>query len=282
MFDGVLVSTDWLATHLNEPSLRIVDIRGHVLPATEPPPHYFNHYDHYLKSHIPCAVFVDWVREITNPDDPLHAQIGSPERFAQAMSRAGIDENTYVIAYDDARGMFAARLWWALNYYGHTKVAVLDGGWEKWTAENRPTSAEIPTFSPTHFKAVANPSLRRTADQVHAALKGEQQLVDVRSVEEFNGKASRAKRFGHIPTAKSLPRIELTTPEGVMLPPDALRAKFASIGVTESSTNVVFYCNGGVSASYGMLTLRVADLGHGSLYDGSWKEWGSDESKPIE
>jgi thiosulfate/3-mercaptopyruvate sulfurtransferase len=141
MSENLLVTTGWLQDHLTDPNLRIVDIRGHVIPASEPLPHYFNHLDDYNKSHIPGAVFVDWVHEITDPADPRHAQIAPPERFSAAMSRAGIGSATFVVTYDDASGMFAARLWWALNYYGHHNVAVLDGGWNKWIAESRPTTA---------------------------------------------------------------------------------------------------------------------------------------------
>jgi thiosulfate/3-mercaptopyruvate sulfurtransferase len=279
---GLLVSSDWLAEHLDAPNLRIVDIRGHVLPANVPPPHYFNHYDDYLKLHIPGAVFVDWVNEITDPDDPRHAQIGKPERFAEVMSRIGVDENTLVVAYDDARGMFAARLWWALNYYGHTKVAVLNGGWEKWIAEYRPLSTEIPVITPKTFMPKTTDELRRTGDQVLAALSSEQQLIDVRTLEEFRGDYARASRKGHIPGAVNLPRLDLTNADSTMLDPQALREKFATVGVSENSQNVVFYCNGGVSASYGYLALRAAGLINGSVYDGSWKDWGNDESKPIE
>lgn len=142
---GDLVSTEWLAANLTLPRLRIIDIRGHVLPASEPPPHYFNHHAEYLVSHIPGAVFVDWVHEITDPTDPRHAKIAPPERFAAAMSRAGIGDDTFVVTYDDAGGMLAARLWWCLNYYGHSQVRVLDGGWTKWQAE---IARPAPIFRP--------------------------------------------------------------------------------------------------------------------------------------
>lgn len=131
----LLVTTDWLADHLNEAQVRVIDIRGHVLPASAPKPHYFNHRADYDVSHLPGAVFIDWVLEITDPVDPRHAQIAPPDRFAAVMRQAGISGDTQVIAYDDAQGMFAARLWWALNYYGHSRVAILDGGWQKWLTE---------------------------------------------------------------------------------------------------------------------------------------------------
>lgn len=280
--ENLLVTTQWLHDHLYDPNLRVVDIRGHVIPASEPLPHYFNHYADYQQSHIPGAVFIDWVHEITDPDDPRHAQIAKPARYAAVMSCAGIDADTFVVAYDDADGMFAARLWWSLHYYGHSQVAVLDGGWKKWTAEGRPTTAEILQITPSQFTAVPNPALRSTGDQVLAALNTDTRIVDVRSPEEFAGQYARAKRKGHIPGAVNLPRAGLVAPDGTLLPAEKLREKFAALGIDETVPEVVTYCNGGVSASFGILALRVAGLENLSMYDGSWKEWGNDDSKPIE
>lgn len=278
----LFVSTAWLAEHLDDANIRIVDIRGHVLPASHPLPHYFNHYDDYLQSHIPQAVFVDWVREITDPADPRHAQIAPPDRYAAVMSRIGIGSETHVIAYDDADGMFAARLWWSLNYYGHERVSVLDGGWNRWIAEGRPTTAVVPTIAPAAFTPRPRPDLIRTGDQVLAHLGANQTLIDVRSPDEFAGRASRARRGGHIPTAHSLPRTTLIGSDGLVPAPQDLRERFAAVGVTEDADDVVFYCNGGVSASYGLLVYRAAGFNGGAVYDGSWKDWGNDDSKPID
>ncbi|MAS32558.1 MAG: sulfurtransferase [Anaerolineaceae bacterium] len=283
MTDQLLVSTQWLHDHLDDPNLRIVDIRGHVIAASEPPPHYFNHYDDYLQSHIPGAVFVDWVHEITDPNDPRHAQIARPDRYEAFARRIGIDADTLVVAYDDADSMFAARLWWSLNYYGHRHVAVLDGGWLKWTAEGRPTSDTIPHIEPSHFEAQPNENLRRTADQILAGLQTDERvLLDVRSSAEFAGQAARASRMGHIPGAVNQPRPTLVQPDHTMPPPDQLRQIFAQHGINADTAEVVPYCNGGVSASYAMLALRVAGFEDVAMYDGSWKEWGNDDSKPIE
>jgi thiosulfate/3-mercaptopyruvate sulfurtransferase len=255
-----------------------------VAPPTDPLPHYFNHRADYDLSHIPGAAFVDWVREITDPDDPHHAQIAKPDRYAAAMSRAGIAENSFVVAYDDAQGMFAARLWWSLNYYGHTQVAVLDGGWQKWLAEGRPVTSAASAIPPTPFVARPRPEWKRTAAQVlhnlPAFAEGQKLLLDARSPAEFGGQASRAKRAGHIPGASNLPRTALNNPDGTLLPADQLRAKFEALGVREDS-EVVTYCNGGVSASYALLALRIAGFGNSANYDGSWKEWGNDETKPM-
>jgi thiosulfate/3-mercaptopyruvate sulfurtransferase len=282
MTDQLLVTTDWLAQHLSDPNLRIVDIRGHVLPANQPMPHYFNHHDDYLKSHIPGAVFVDWVHEITDPADPRHAQIAKPERYAAVMSKIGISDDTFVVAYDDASGMFAARLWWSLNYYAHTQVAVLDGGWQKWIAEGLPTTADIPDIAPASFTARPNPTIYRNAEQVQKTIGSPTTLLDVRTPAEFNGAASRAKRKGHIPGAVNRSRTDLVQPDGTMLSPEQLRVKFAENGITASTPEVIVYCNGGVSASYGLLALKVAGFEQGAVYDGSWKDWGNNDDLPIE
>ncbi|MDW8351008.1 MAG: sulfurtransferase [Anaerolineae bacterium] len=281
MAEHLLVTTEWLHAHLRDDRLRIVDIRGHVLPPTEPPPHYFNHYDDYVKQHIPGAVFVDWVYEITDPADPRHARIAPPERFAALMQRCGIGDDTFVVAYDDAASMFAARLWWALNYYGHPAVAVLDGGWHKWVAEGRPVTAEIVEVAPATFTPRPQPAWIRSADQVMAALGSPVQLVDVRSPQEFNGEQSRARRFGHIPGAVNVPRTSLVAPDGTLLPPQALRERFAQVGIGAHTPEIVTYCNAGVSASLGLLALRVAGFDNSAIYDGSWKEWGNDDGRPI-
>lgn len=281
MADNPLVSTQWLHDHLDDANLRIVDIRGHVIPASEPPPHYFNHHDDYVKAHIPGAVFVDWVYEITDPDDPRHAPIAPPARYEAFASRIGIGPDTLVVAYDDADSMFAARLWWSLLYYGHEKAAVLDGGWLKWTAEGRPTTADLPHIIPTRFTARPNPALHRSGAQILAGLNDPgRKLIDVRSAEEFAGKTARAKRKGHIPGAVNQPRPTLVAPDHTLLPPDALRAIFARHGI-DAQTEAITYCNAGVSASFGVLALRVAGVENAAVYDGSWKDWGNDDSKPI-
>ncbi len=282
MSEYALVTTHWLHDHLTQPDIRIIDIRGHVLPADDPPPHYFSHKEDYLKSHIPGALFVDWVHDITDAESPHGAQIATPDAYADLMGELGIGDNTLVIAYDDAEGMFAARLWWTLRYYGHDNVAVLDGGWQKWIAEGRVTTDKIPTVEPVTFTPKPVDKLRHTLQQVEASLNSPQMaLIDVRTPAEFNGEASRASRSGHIPGALNLPRKSLITEDGTMLSPEKLRERFAKIGVEADQGEVVLYCNGGVSASYGMLALYAAGFRDVSVYDGSWKEWGNLPDKPI-
>jgi thiosulfate/3-mercaptopyruvate sulfurtransferase len=275
-----LVTTGWLAEHLPDANLRVIDIRGHVAPPTDPLPHYYNHHDDYMKSHIPGAVFVDWVHEITDPADPRHARIAPPARFAEAMQRAGVSNHSFVVAYDDAGGLFAARLWWALNYYSHSQVAVLDGGWQKWVAEGRAVTAEIAPVPATIFTSRQQPEWIRFADDVakRSALTA---LLDLRSPVEYTGQASRARRAGHIPGALNWPRNTLNAADGTLLPAEELRRRLAELGVVDDAQPVITYCNAGVSASMGLLALRVAGFHNSANYDGSWKDWGNDETKPI-
>ncbi len=297
LYPKPIVSTVWLENHLNDASIRIIDIRGRVAPASDPPPHYFSHRAAYVKSHIPGAVFIDWVTDITI-DGPSQMQIAPPEKFAALMGKLGISSRTFVVAYDDADGMFAARLWWALQYYGHDKVAVLDGGWQKWLAENRPVTAESPRIPVKTFTPRINAALRWTADDVQQSLETGVHLIDVRTPAEYNGQASRARRMGHIPGAINLPRSLFVSNDGALKPSGVLQDVFsahdiplngstASTGSDNSEsrdgeTPVVLYCNGGVSASYGLLALRQAGYEGGAVYDGSWKDWGNDDTRPIE
>ncbi|MGJ3238987.1 MAG: sulfurtransferase [Anaerolineae bacterium] len=272
-----LVTTAWLADHLHDDNLRLIDIRGRVLPASEPPPHYFSHLDAYEQAHIPNAVFIDWTTDIVEPDSPSY-DVATPERYGALMSRLGIDAQTTVVAYDDANGMFAARLWWTLRYYGHESVAVLDGGWQKWCEENRPIDNNVPQIIPRTFTPRVNATLRATRTDIE---RQHPQLIDVRSTAEFNGERSRAERKGHIPNAVNLPRKQLLTVDGTLKPANELQQLFREAAIT-TDEEVIIYCNSGVSASYGLLALAVAGINSGRVYDSSWKEWGNADDTAIE
>lgn len=276
-----LVTTTWLETHLNDVNLKIIDIRGKVLPASQPPPHYFSHRSDYAESHIPNAIFVDWMVDIIEPNSPSN-DIASPERFANLMGQLGIDNESLVVIYDDAQSMFASRMWWALRYYGHEQVAVLDGGWQKWIAEERPTDANIPEIAKTKFVPIINRNLRATVDDILPTLESASiQLIDVRSPKEFAGDASRASRFGHIPTAINLPRKTMVANDSTLLDQQNLMDVLEDHNVDLEATETVIYCNSGVSASYGLLAMTVLGAEKVRVYDGSWKEWGNDDTKPI-
>lgn len=278
-----LVETDWLDANLNRPDLRIVDIRGETLPPVElGKPIYLPKPDAYAESHLPGAVFVDWTRDITDPNDPIPAQIAPPARFKAAMEAVGIGAGTFVVVYDDHNNIMAGRLWWALRYYGFDQVAVLNGGWPKWIAEKRTVTQAAPIISPAVFTPSIRPELRKVADQILPEAEAGAFLLDNRLATDYTGETQRALRAGHIPGAVSLPTGGLLDASGAVMSPEALKAKFAAVGLENPDQPVIAYCNGGVNASLVALALDEAGFRHVSVYDGSWNEWGNDFSRPLE
>jgi thiosulfate/3-mercaptopyruvate sulfurtransferase len=285
--EGPLVSTEWLAAHLDHPQVRVVDIRGKVLPPTEPKPHYFARHEDYAAGHIPGAVYIDWTRDIVDLDDTVLVQVAPPEKIATLFGNLGIGDDTFVVAYDDAFSMFAGRLLWVLRYYGHERAAILNGGIVKWLAEGRSLATEMPNYPAATFTPRPQPHMRKTADQVLASLGSETaQLIDARSSKEYHGEESRAARGGHIPGAANLFYRDLVTgPDQTYASVDELRARFTAAGIELDSLGereVIAYCNGGVSATPVGVAMELATGKRTALYDGSWNEWGNDESKPLE
>src|SRR5262249_17261499 len=173
-----LVETSWLAEHLHDPAMRVVDLRGYVKIITLAAAsalqeaNYLGAREEYEHEHIPVAVYADWTSDIADPAGDVEAQIASPEQFSKVMGRLGISDQHLVVAYDaHPASQFATRLWWALNYYGHTRVVVLNGGFPKWKSEQRPVESTLPTYPPTTFTPVVQPQLRTTAEDVFALLR---------------------------------------------------------------------------------------------------------------
>src|SRR5262245_46137796 len=170
----LLVSTDWLSTHLGDPDVRVVDIRGYVVTRPLEPgvehADYRGAPDEYLAGHIPGAVYIDWTRDIVDLDDPVPVQIAPPEHFAEAMASRGVGDGTHVIAVDHSGGQFATRLWWALKYHGHDAVSVLQGGWNRWVDEGRDVQSGQVNPPRAVFTPRLHPKLRLTADQLAARL----------------------------------------------------------------------------------------------------------------
>ena len=282
--DTVIVSTQWLQDRLDAPHLRVVDIRGKVLPPGNSP-RYVAKREAYEAEHIPGAVFVDWTRDIVDLADPVPVQVATSDLFAAAMATLGIGDDSLVVAYDDYDHIFAGRIAWALRYYGHDAVRVLDGGWSRWTSEGRPTTREVPRPAPARFTARPRPGLRRTADEVASILRRpDALLIDARSPEQYAGRVSAAGRGGHIPGAYNVHYARLVDARtGEFLPPDALAHVFAAAGVDVGNLpkEIVVYCNGGVSCTVPMNALRLLGRDDVAVYDGSWNEWGNEESRPV-
>ncbi len=267
----LLVSTDWLAAHLNAPDLRILDASWYM-PAENRDPR-----AEFEAAHIPGARFFD-IDEISDTQSDLPHMAPPVEKFVTRMRGLGIGDGHRVVVYDGA-GMFSApRVWWLFRLFGKRDVAVLDGGLPKWRAEGRPIEDGVPILRDRHFTARRDPGLVRDVTQVAASAKlGDAQIVDARAAARFRGEAPEPRpglRSGHIPGARNLPWSELVNPDGTMKDEPALHAAFAAAGV-DLARPVITTCGSGVSAAILSLALeRLGSRDH-ALYDGSWAEWGA-------
>jgi thiosulfate/3-mercaptopyruvate sulfurtransferase len=284
-----LVQTGWLAEHLGDRDVRVVDIRGYVkkkdLGNGRQEAEYLAARDEYDEAHVPGAVYVDWTRDVADPDDPVPVQVAPRGRFAALMGSLGIGDGTHVVVYDHAGGQFATRLWWALTYYGHDRVSVLDGGWSKWIAEDRPTTAEAPAPEPAVFKPRPRRGWRADAEEVLAASQMDSALIlDARDEAQYTGKVARGRgRGGRVPGARHLHADTLLHQGGTFRPDGELVEKLREAGVTEDKEKpIVAYCNGGVAATVPLFVLYRLGYKNLANYDGSWNEWGRREDLPAE
>jgi thiosulfate/3-mercaptopyruvate sulfurtransferase len=274
-----LVSTEWLAEHLEAPDVHVVDASWY-LPAMQR-----DAKAEYAEAHIPGAVYFD-IDEIADTDNPLPHMLPSPEKFSSRVRRLGLGDGVRIVVYDGMGLFSAARVWWMFRYFGHEDVAVLDGGLPKWRAEGRPLESLDPMPRDRHFTARVNGLLVRDFDQVKANIdSSREQVLDARSAGRFTGSEPEPRaelRGGRIPGSLNLPFNELVDPDtGTMKPADELRRAYEAAGV-DFNRPVITSCGSGVTAS--ALTLGLYLLGHRdvAVYDGSWTEWGGRDDAPIE
>ncbi len=278
MIPSPLVDVDWLAAHAARDDVRIVDCRWSLSgpPAAEA----------YARGHLPGAAFVDLDLELAAPrgQGPGRHPIPRAEDFARVLARLGVRAETRVVGYDDVGGAIAARLWWLLRHFGHGGGRVLDGGLQAWTASGRPLDTEAPTIAPAAPLALTAGHApvvdKRQVDLLRRDPTA--RVVDARARERYEGRSEPVDaRPGHIPGALAAPFVEnLVAPGGRFAPLDALRARYAALGLLDARA-VVCSCGSGVTACHDLLALALLGRDDAALYEGSWSDWAADASLPA-
>lgn len=278
-----LASTAWLADHLDDPSVRVVDARFDLWLTSAGTLEAVPGRDAYDEGHIPGAVFVDVMSDLADPENPL--VILSRPRFEALMGRLGISDGATVVVYDDRGGTWAARLWWALRYYGHDAVKLLNGGLTRWEAEGRAIERQVLEASSATFRARVRSELWVGADEVSQAIgNADVCIVDALPEVFFTGEACMfpTHRAGHIPTAHNVPAPANVDPvTQLLLPAGELALLWQRVGV-EPGRRVITYCGGGVFGAFALFVLYVMGHENAALYDASWMEWGADPQRPVE
>jgi len=273
----VLVSTEWLAAHLKDPDLRILDASW-LLPGVEG-----DAKAAYYAAHIPGARYFD-IDDISDHRSELPHMAPPIEKFMSRLRAMGVGDGHQVVVYDNIGIYSAPRVWWTFKLMGQENIAVLDGGLPKWLAEGRPTEDLPPVVRDRHMTVRRQAHLVRDVTQVSSASKlGDHEILDARSAGRFSGAEPEPRaglRGGHIPGSKNVPFTTLLNADGTMKSPDALRAVFAAAGV-DLGKPAITSCGSGVTAAIISLALeRIGKTDH-SLYDGSWTEWGAFPTLPV-
>jgi thiosulfate/3-mercaptopyruvate sulfurtransferase len=271
----VLVTTEWVASHLNDANLRLVEIDVDTSA--------------YEQGHIPGTVGWNWQTQL---QDTVRRDLADQKGFSQLAGNAGITPETTVILYGDNNNWFAAWGFWQMKYYGHKDVRLMNGGRKKWFEEKRAITTDAPKIQATNYSAKApDASIRAKREDIFSVLerRSPAQMVDVRSVDEFSGKViappgmtETAQRGGHIPGAANIPWAQAVAEDGTFKPADALRQLYGGKGVT-GDQEVIAYCRIGERSSHTWFVLKYL-LGYKNVrnYDGSWTEWGNLVGAPIE
>jgi thiosulfate/3-mercaptopyruvate sulfurtransferase len=273
-----LVSTEWLASRLNDPNVRVLDGTYHLPTAKRDPR------AEYLAQHIPGAGFFD-IDGIADSSTDLPHMIPAPAVFEAEMRKLGISKATHVVVYDSYGWQSAARVWWSLRVFGHDDVALLDGGLPKWLAEGRAVQAGPVTPKPGDFEAQFRPELVRSKAQMMANVASKaEQVLDARAAGRFEGTAPEPRpglRGGHIPGSRNLPMGDLVDPATKRLKPAAELAKLYADAGIDTGKPIATTCGSGVTAcglAFGLYLIGAEKV---AIYDGSWSEWGLPDGPPV-
>ncbi|MCS6844554.1 MAG: sulfurtransferase [Caldilineales bacterium] len=274
-----LVSPEQLAAHLDDPAWAVVDCRF-SLQDTE------RGRQAYLAGHIPGAVYAHLDEDLSGPVVPGRTgrhPLPDPAHFVARLERWGVGDATQVVAYDDAGGAFAARLWWMLRWIGHEAAAVLDGGWQAWLAAGLPTRSGAEARPPARLTPRLRPELAVTAAEVDARRGNPAwRVLDARGADRFRGENETIDPVaGHIPGARSAPYADNLTPDGRFRDVESLRLRYQALLGDVAADRAICYCGSGVTAAHNLLAMLHAGLGEGRLYPGSWSEWIADPARPV-
>jgi thiosulfate/3-mercaptopyruvate sulfurtransferase len=274
-----LIDTAALAAHLDDPRFAIVDCRFALSDKARGA-------REYAAAHIPGAVFADLAHDLSAPPTGRNGRHPLPDAatVSSTLGRLGIGDGIQVIAYDQDSGMFASRLWWMLRWMGHDAAAVLDGGFAKWRAEGRATSSGIERRSAREFHGAPRQDMTVDAGRVGELLgRAQWRLLDARAPERYRGEVEPIDTLaGHIPGAINHPYASNLAGDNTFIPPEELRAKLTRSLAGVPAEQTVCYCGSGVTACHNVLALEHAGLHGAKLYPGSWSEWSSDPSRPVE